>query len=205
MLNVAGLTNSFTLAASQTLNNSAAGTGIVCGNLNDTAGTNSFSYTNGTPCLLVTNGTLTLGAATVFKFSNVGPALLPGSYKLIARAATGNAGNVAGTLPAFTVTGVGAGVTPSLQLSGGELFLNVTATNPPVLGSFQLAGTNFILTGTNGIAGANYLVLTATNLLLPVTNWSIMATGQFGSGGGINFTNLVNGLMPQNYYRLRLP
>ena len=205
MLNLAGLTNTFMLATSQTLSNGSAGTGIVCGNCNDMAGTNSFTYTNGTPCLLVTNGTFTLGAATLFKLNNVGPALLPGSYKLIARAATGNAGNVAGTLPAFTVTGLAAGATSLMQLSGGELFLNVTATNPPVLGGIQLAGTNLILTGTNGIAGANYLVLTATNLLLPVTNWNIMATGQFGSGGSIYFTNPINGLMPQNYYRLRLP
>ena len=205
MLNVAGLTNIFTLAASQILSNSAAGTGVVCGNFNDTAGTNSFAYTNGMPCLLVTNGTFTLGAATVFKLNNVGPALLPGSYKLIARAATGTAGNVAGALPALSVNGVAAGATATLQFSSGELFLNVTATNPPVLGGIQLAGTNFILTGTNGIAGANFYVLAATNLILPMSNWTFIATQQFGTGGSLNFTNPFNPNSPQSFYRLRLP
>ena len=205
MLNVAGLTNTFALAAGQTLSNSATGTGIVCGNFNDTAGTNSFIYTNGTPCLLVTNGTFTLGAATIFKLSNVGPALLPGNYKLIARAATGNAGNVAGTLPAFSVSGVAAGATSSLQLSGGELFLNVTATNPPVLGGIQLAGTNLILTGSNGITGANYLLLAATNLSLPLTSWTLLSTNQFGSHGSVNLTNPLDPTRPQMFYRLRLP
>jgi autotransporter-associated beta strand protein len=205
MLNVAGLTNTFALAASQTLSNSASGTGIVCGNFNDMAGTNSFTYTNGTPCLLVTNGTFTLGSATVFKLNNVGPALLPGNYKLIARAATGNPGNVAGILPAFTVNGVAAGATSSLQFSGGELFLNVTATNSPVLGGIQIAGTNLILTGTNGIAGANYYLLAATNLLLPLTNWTFFSTNQFGAGGNVNLTNPLDPNQSQLFYRLRLP
>jgi hypothetical protein len=178
---------------------------MVCGNFNDTAGTNSFAYTNGTPCLLVTNGTFTLGAATVFKLNNAGPALLPGSYKLIARASTGSTGNVVGALPAFSVSGVAAGTATALQISGGELFLTVTATNPPVLGGIAVSGTNIVLTGGNGIAGANFLLLATTNLLQPTTNWTLLSTNQFGVGGSVNLTNPLDPTRTQMFYRLRLP
>ena len=98
-----------------------------------------------------------------------------------------------------------AGTATALQISSGELFLNVTATNPPVLGGIQLAGTNFILTGTNGIAGANFYVLAATKLILPMSNWTFIATQPFGTGGSLNFTNPFNPNSPQSFYRLRLP
>ena len=305
VFDVSGLTNTFALNSSQTLSNAAAATAIISGNFRDASGTNNFSMTNGTPALLVTNGTFTLAATTVFKINNTGPALLPGSYKIIARSSSGNAGTVAGTLPSVAVTGGGiaAGASLSLQIAGGELYLAVSpiptttaldlsfgsnpstsgsvltftakvqtngvmagnagsnyvfkvdgiavATNavsggqavfttstlavgphsisaeyrgdasyspstnslaqtvnsaqPPVLGGIQISGGNLILAGTNGTAGANYLVMASTNLLLPATNWSILSTNQFGPGGSVNFTNPQNPNAPQTFYRLRLP
>ena len=305
VFDVSGLTNTFALHAGQTLSNTAAAMGIISGNFNAASGTNSFAYTNGTPALLVTNGTFTLAATTIIKVNNTGPALTPGSYLLIAKAATGNAGAVAGTLPPFSVNGGGvvAGAVPALQIIGGQLYLVVAsiptttaltltsglnpstsgsvltftakvqtngvtagaaggnfvfrvdgvavATNsvsggqaayttgalavgphtitaeyhgdsiyaastnslsqtvnpaqPPVLGGIQILGGNLILTGTNGTAGANYLVLTATNLASPLTNWTILSTNPFGPGGSVNFTNPLNTNSPQSFYRLRLP
>ena len=207
VFDVSGLATAFALNANQSLTNSSGLTGVIDGNFNDSAGTNSFSYTNGIPVLLVTNGTFALAAAGILKIDNLGPAFLPGSYKLIARAIGTNAGSVAGSLPAFSVAGNGiaAGTAAALQLTGGELFLKVVATNPPVLGNISVSGANLILAGSNGVAGANYLVLAATNLLLPLTNWSVMATGQFSRGGSLNFTSPIDSRSPQYFYRLRLP
>jgi hypothetical protein len=50
---------------------------------------------------------------------------------------------------------------------------------PPVIGGISFSGTNIVITGTNGTAGANYYVLTTTNLLTPLTNWTILTTNQF--------------------------
>ena len=75
----------------------------------------------------------------------------------------------------------------------------------PVIGSISYSGTNFFITGTNGTAGASCLVLSATNLFVPLTNWSIIATNQFGLGGSVNFTSPLNPNTPQKYYRLQLP
>ena len=78
-------------------------------------------------------------------------------------------------------------------------------TSPPVITGIQIIGGNLIVTGTNGTAGGNYFVLATTNLALPATNWSFIATNQFGAGGTVNFTNPLNPNSPQTFYRLRLP
>lgn len=69
----------------------------------------------------------------------------------------------------------------------------------------QIVGQNLILTGTNGVAGANYLVLTATNLATPLTNWMILSTNPLGAGGSFYFTNPLNLNLPATFYRLRSP
>jgi hypothetical protein len=81
----------------------------------------------------------------------------------------------------------------------------VAPSAPPVLSGVVLDGTNLIFTGTNGTAGANYFVLMATNLALPIANWVVLATNQFGTGGAVNFTNPLELNSPQLFFRLRLP
>jgi hypothetical protein len=76
---------------------------------------------------------------------------------------------------------------------------------PPSITGIQISGGNLVVTGTNGTAGANYLVLTTTNLALPVASWSTIATQQFQNGGAVNFTNPLNPNSPQTFFRLRLP
>jgi autotransporter-associated beta strand protein len=112
---------------------------------------------------------------------------------------------------------VTSGRVPVANYSGGSFAVVTSATSvvltnfqtmvavPPVISGIQISGGNLIITGTNGTTGANYYVLTATNLALPMTNWSILSTQQFGPGGALNFTNPVGTNTPQLFYRLRLP
>jgi len=79
------------------------------------------------------------------------------------------------------------------------------APPPPVINGARLSGSNLIITGSNGTAGANYYLLATTNLSTPLTNWTILSTNQFGSGGSLNATNPLNPNSPQAFYRLRLP
>lgn len=79
------------------------------------------------------------------------------------------------------------------------------SSTPPLIGGISISGGNLVITGTNGTAGANYYVLATTNLSVPATNWTIIATNQFGAGGSVNFTNPLNPNSPQTFYRLRLP
>ncbi len=91
----------------------------------------------------------------------------------------------------------------SVVLTNFSVVISPTAS--PVLSGLVLSGTNLIITGTNGSAGGNYLVLTATNVALPAASWTVLATNQFGSGGTVNFTNPKNPDLPQTFFRLRLP
>jgi len=91
----------------------------------------------------------------------------------------------------------------------GTIF--VTSTNPvlmtpPRITGFQLLGGNLAVTGTNGNApGTFFYTLASTNLVLPRTNWMILATNQFGPGGGFNFTNTIDPDQAGQFFIIRLP
>jgi len=62
-----------------------------------------------------------------------------------------------------------------------------------------------IRSGTNGTAGQNYAVLTATNVTTPAANWQSLLTNQFGAGGQFSFTNAINRSERQRYFHVRAP
>jgi len=131
IFNVSALTTPFALGAAQTLSNlnSAA---VIAGNADASLGTLSLNYAASTPSFTIANGVLTLAGTSTVKVNNTGAALTKGSYKIISASGTGS---VAGTVPsAVTVSGGGiaTAVTPSLQITGSELFLVVPNT-PPVI------------------------------------------------------------------------
>jgi hypothetical protein len=92
---------------------------------------------------------------------------------------------------------------PPLSLTTVVLDKNMT---PPRITSFQLLGGSFAIAGTNGSApGTYFYTLASTNLALPLTNWTVIATNQFGSGGGFNFTNIFDSNETRQFFILRLP
>jgi hypothetical protein len=65
---------------------------------------------------------------------------------------------------------------------------------------------NVIVAGTNGNAPGNYFyTLASTNVALPLANWMILATNQFGPGGGFGFTNILDSSKTQQFFMIRLP
>lgn len=66
-------------------------------------------------------------------------------------------------------------------------------------------GGNFIMTGTNNLGpGGTYHVLASTNLLTPLTSWTVLVSGSFDSHGKFAFTNAV-GKNSWQFYLLRVP
>jgi hypothetical protein len=66
-------------------------------------------------------------------------------------------------------------------------------------------GGNFIMTGTNNLGpGGTYHILASTNLLLPLSNWTLLANGNFDSSGKFPFTNAIGTNLWQ-FYLLRVP
>lgn len=85
----------------------------------------------------------------------------------------------------------------------GTVSVTGTEFNPPVL-----SGTNIVLSGTagSGNAGYSYSVLVSTNVALPVSNWTVLSTGNtFDSNGNFDFTNGIDPNSPQQFFMIRVP
>jgi hypothetical protein len=52
---------------------------------------------------------------------------------------------------------------------------------------------------------ASYFILTSTNVTLPLSNWTRIATNQFNASGGFASTNSVSSSTTQQFYLLQLP
>jgi lipocalin len=82
----------------------------------------------------------------------------------------------------------------------------LTVLPPPLFGNIIAAGDgSFILSGTGGESNGTYYVLTSSNLLLPPTNWTYIATDHFDGTGGFIFTNTAQTNAPQEFYLLQMP
>ena len=100
-----------------------------------------------------------------------------------------------------------AGLTWTNNLGvNGTITAGVASTAPaqPYLTSVSLSGSSLIISGTNGTAGVQFEVLSSTNIVLPLANWTSIATNTF-SGGSFNVTNTLDSGSPQSFYILRVP
>lgn len=75
----------------------------------------------------------------------------------------------------------------------------------PIVTSLALNDTNAVFAGTNGLSNGTFYVLTTTNLTLPRSSWTRIATNVFDGGGNFTFTNPVTAGNSQSYYILQLP
>ena len=75
---------------------------------------------------------------------------------------------------------------------------------PPVIQSLEIAGGSVVLHGTGGNPNAQYLVLSSTNLTLPVMQWTSSAPNDFDGGGKFSSTNATTVNAPVEFFRLRL-
>lgn len=137
-------------------------------------------------------GTLTVSNVSAAAFSS-------GDHFVLFSAAAYTGGFAAANLPAL-----GAGLawrTNRLAVDGS---LWVVSTAPPAIGNAAIVGGNFILTGTGGTPNWSAVLLAATNLSLPLAQWSPAATNPFDAAGNFAFTNLLNSNAPQTFLTLKV-
>ena len=104
----------------------------------------------------------------------------------------------------FTSLGLPAAV--SWQSNYGSTnFSLVAGSGLPQFGIVNLSGTNLIFNGTGGLAGSNYVMLASTNLALPLTNWTALATNIFGGSGQFHYTNPVSPAKPRQFFIFKRP
>ena len=183
-LDVSGLSSAFTLGAGQTLSNGVT-TVTLNGNLKTSAGTVSLIFAAGTTPFVITNGTLTLSAGTVFNLNNTGAALATGSYPIVSKAATGKAGLVAGTVPASVVVNGGGTTTFAyLEIIGGELYLTVSpaGTAAKLVSSENPSGYLDPVTFTSSLQTNGVTDTTAGGSVIFFTNGIALGTNTVSSG-----------------------
>jgi autotransporter-associated beta strand protein len=201
-LDVSGLSSAFVLGSSQTLSNSAVNA-LIAGTNNTASGAVSLTFDGVNPSFIVTNGGMTLSGSTVFNVKNTGTQLSAGgSYRIIAKAVTGSVGLVAGTVPSsVAVGGNGANGPASLQITGGELFLNV-APNLPGTGTnltFSLTGRQLNLSWPSNYTG---WLLQSNSVGLATTNdWFTVP----GSAGTNNVQIMISPAPTNVFYRMAHP
>lgn len=126
-------------------------------------------------------GSLTYGGTLTV--TNAGAALVVGdSFKLF------NAAGIAGN---FTTTNLPSSATWNWNPATGTLtVLTIVPTGPgiftnqPGITSFNLSGSNIVVSGTNGQSGDAYYLLQSTNIGLSLSQWPTVATNVLGSVSG---------------------
>jgi len=172
----------------------------INGDLTLAVGSKTFMQVRHSPFTndaVIIGGTLTEGGT--LNVTNIGGALAAGdTFQLFSAANFVGAFN-SFTLPALTSTNL-VWNTNLLNINGT---LSVAAYAPPIIGDISIGDSGLNISGTGGIPGWNYYVLTATNLTAP--SWKVIATNQFDVDGNFNYTNALPTSSPQQFYRLQLP
>jgi fibronectin-binding autotransporter adhesin len=109
-----------------------------------------------------------------------------------------------GAFSTINLPALAAGLAWNTNLLGNGT-LQVVATTPPHITVVALSGANLILSGTNGVAGGQYVLLSSTNVTLPFSQWVPVLTNNFDASGNFSLTNTINPNTPQNFYLLQIP
>ena len=220
--------STLTLTSGQTL----GGIGAISGNLVESAnatiapaGTNTtISITTGANRIgaITATGDISLNGATVIKLNGSGtndsvraggnlsyggtlslanisgaPLAVGDTFQIFSAG-----GSISGSFASITPTTPGSGLAwDSNQLTSGVL--SVVATAPPSFTNVVVSGGNVILSGSGGSASGTFYVLTATNLLTPLTNWVVWSTNNYDSSGNFMVTNSVTAGTPQQFYQIK--
>jgi hypothetical protein len=75
----------------------------------------------------------------------------------------------------------------------------------PTIASPTVSGGNLILTGTGGTPNRDYSLLSTTNLLTPMSNWTVMSTGVLDGSGAFSNAIPISASTPASFFRVRLP
>jgi autotransporter-associated beta strand protein len=113
-----------------------------------------------------------------------------------------SSGSFSGVFSSLSPASPGPNLEWSFNPADGTL--SVRSLAPPQITGFSLdADSTFTLSGT-GPAGQDYRVLSATNVVLPLSDWTTVATGVF-VGGTFAFTDLEATNHAQRFYRVATP
>lgn len=177
-----------------TVTNVADFSGTNLMKLNATAGTNDLiagaqliNYDNGTLTVVNIAGTLTANQ----------------TFQLF------SAASYSGTFGSINLPTLNAGLawnTSNLAVNGTIQVISTgpsgPTTNAPIT-AVRMVGANIVISGTNNNVpntSFHYAVLVSTNITVPLTNWTAIATNGFNADGTYEFTNPIVPGTPQQFF-----
>jgi hypothetical protein len=102
----------------------------------------------------------------------------------------------------------GVGFVPKITIFWGNLEVQSPAANAPVLNNIALSGIGATsacqFTFTN-MPDADFTVLTATNVALPLANWTVLGEVMQAAPGQFEFTDPQAATNAARFYRVRSP
>lgn len=213
--------DTLTLAAGQTL----TGNGTVKGNV--VVGNGATLAPGGSLSTLTFNNNVTLnsGSMTVFEVSKspttndfaqvTGNFILNGT--IVITNVSGNAYAAGDSFKLFSAashSGAFTSIQPVIpavnlawnnnNLPNGILSIVSSPTSQPVIGAATMSSGNFCFSASNGVPDWPCIILTSTNLALPLDQWAAIATNSFDANGNFAFTNQPDPTVPQTFYLLQL-
>jgi hypothetical protein len=93
---------------------------------------------------------------------------------------------------------------PAPQPGLWQIVPRLLGLNSPQIISAAVNGSQFAISGTNGVPGGRYYLLASTNLALPWAGWTVMATNTFDAQGHFHCVSPIPSDVSQGFYRLSL-
>jgi fibronectin-binding autotransporter adhesin len=109
----------------------------------------------------------------------------------------------AGTFGSVTLPSATGLTWTNTLTTNGRITAGVVVAGQPGITNVVLSGTSLVISGTNGTTGFQFVVLTSTNLVLPLSQWTPIVTNTF-TGGNFSVTITVDPSVPQNFYMLKM-
>jgi hypothetical protein len=150
--------------------------------------TNNFAEVIGT---LTESGTLAVSNANGSTFA------AGDRFKLF------DATNYTGSFASFTFPSLVGNLSWSPALLNVDGSLWVVSTVPPAITHTLVTPNNLVLSGTGGTPNWNYYVLMATNITLPTSQWSRVATNSYDGFGNFTFTNQIDRTLPAALFKVQ--
>ncbi|MEP6663040.1 MAG: hypothetical protein ABJC04_05180 [Verrucomicrobiota bacterium] len=149
----------------------------------------SFIYTTNATAWFVLNFDGTYNATT--RVSASGTVLSLGAQP---------AANLSGNIDAF-------GLFSDAPGSGGNRRFDAYTIEVPRLHITTVtpSDTDVVISGVDGTEGGNYYVIVSSDLTVPLTSWTPIATNVFDLDGKFSFTSPITPGIPQQFYSVRVP
>jgi fibronectin-binding autotransporter adhesin len=103
-------------------------------------------------------------------------------------------------------------IDPALSWDASRLALDGTLrvtgniSRPQIINrASAMGGSSLVISGTNGVPGSTYYILTSTNLTLPLSSWTPLLTNVFDGSGNYALTNTIDPAAPASFYILQQP